>query len=66
MDEEVRDRVLHDLGVLMAGLAVPVSLELPLGTARDAWVSLHRVLAGFGWSKPEQYEARLREVLAGG
>jgi hypothetical protein len=57
------DECLALLGDLMAGLAVPVSLEMPLGKAGLAWSRLHGELAGFGWATPEQYECELRKIL---
>jgi hypothetical protein len=59
-----RDEVIRGLAELLAGLAVPVSLGMPLGTARDAWGSVHGQLAGLGWYDADKYEAALREALA--
>jgi hypothetical protein len=58
-----RDDLISAMAELMAGLAVPVSLGLPLGRAGVAWTELHGGLIGFGWSQPEDYEAKIREVL---
>ena len=60
---EDRDETIKDLANLIAGLAVPVSLEMPLGVAGPAWTDLHRRLVGFGWATSEQYEEALRKVL---
>lgn len=57
------DECLALLSELMAGLAVPVSLELPLGKAGLAWSKLHSGLAGFGWATAESYERELRKTL---
>jgi hypothetical protein len=57
------DECLALLGELMAGLAVPVSRELPLGKAGLAWSGLHTGLAGFGWVPAEDYERELRRTL---
>jgi hypothetical protein len=48
---------------LLAGLQVPVSMEMPLGTATVAWTELHRQLYGFGWAAADDYEDAIIEVL---
>jgi hypothetical protein len=60
---EDRAEVLADLAQLIAGLAVPVSLEMPLGAAGPAWTKLHDRLIGFGWATPGEYEEALRRVF---
>lgn len=60
-----RDALIRDVAELLSGLAVPVSLELPLGRALPAWSSLHTRLIGFGWADAERYEEELRKVLGG-
>jgi hypothetical protein len=59
-----RDEVIRGVAELLAGLAVPVSLGMPPGTAREAWSSVHGQLVGLGWYDADQYEAALREALA--
>lgn len=58
-----RDELVRDLAQLMAGLAVPVSMEMPLGRAGPAWSAVHARLIVAGWASAEDYEARLREAL---
>jgi hypothetical protein len=58
-----KDELIKGMSRLMAGLAVPVSLEMKLGVAGVTWTELHRGLVGFGWAKAEDYEAKIREVL---
>jgi hypothetical protein len=57
-----QDEFVHTVAELVAGLAVPVSLSMPLGAAREPWQKLHD-LAGFGWHDADMYEAILREAL---
>jgi hypothetical protein len=59
-----KDEMITAMSQLLAGLAVPVSMEMPLGKATVAWTELHRGLVGFGWASPEDYAAKIREVLA--
>jgi hypothetical protein len=61
--EMPRDELAANLGQLLAGLAVPVSMEMPLGRAGPAWTALHRGLIGFGWARAEDYEDAIRESL---
>jgi len=58
-----RDDVIRGLAELMAGLAVPISLGMPLGMAREAWSDVHGHLFGLGWADAGKYEAALREAL---
>ncbi len=58
-----RDECITAISHLLAGLAVPVSMEMPLGKAGPAWVELHTHLVGFGWSSAEDYERELRKIL---
>lgn len=60
---EEQDNVLRDVATLLAGLQVPVSLSMPLGTARMAWTSLHARLKAFGWANPEEYHTALRRLF---
>lgn len=59
-----REDLIRNMAVLIAGLQVPVSMEMPLGAAGPAWIELHRGLHGFGWAQASDYEAKIREVLA--
>lgn len=58
-----RDQLIKNLATLLAGLAVPVSMEMPLGKAGPAWTAVHQQLITFGWAKDEQYENALRSAL---
>jgi hypothetical protein len=58
-----RAEIIADLAQLIAALAVPVSLEMPLGAAGPAWTKLHKQLVGFGWATPGEYEEALRKAL---
>lgn len=58
-----RDRLIHNMAELMAGLAVPVSMPMPLGKARQAWTELHSQLHAFGWASADQYEKEIRREL---
>jgi hypothetical protein len=60
---EIRDTTIRDLAELIAGLAVPVSMQMPLGKAGPAWSALHSRLVVFGWATADQYEEALRKVL---
>ena len=59
-----RDEMIQAMAALIAGLAVPVSMKMPLGTADQAWTTLHRGLVGFGWAVAADYEREIRKVLA--
>lgn len=59
-----KDDLIKAMSELIAGLAVPISMQMPLGRAADAWTELHSGLRGFGWASAEDYEAAIREVLA--
>jgi hypothetical protein len=61
--KEARDKFIRDVSQLMAGLQVPVSMEVPLGTAAPAWTELHRTLIGFGWAQSADYEAAIVKIL---
>jgi hypothetical protein len=58
-----RDVLIQEIAALISGLAVPVSVNMPIGAALAPWSALHSRLIGFGWGTAEQYEAALREVL---
>jgi hypothetical protein len=57
------DQLIANLSELIAALAAPVSLGMPMGKARPAWTELHSQLVGFGWATAEEYEAAIRKVL---
>lgn len=59
-----REEIIGKLADLMAGLAVPVSLGVRLGVAREAWADLHRELVGVGWHLAEDYRVALERTLA--
>lgn len=48
---------------LLAGLQVPVSMNMPLGTATEPFHELHVALKGFGYATAEEYEAALEVIL---
>lgn len=50
------------VALLVAGLQMPVSLGVPLGTAREPWADLHGLLRS-GWHEPKEYEAAFMEIL---
>lgn len=58
-----RDEFIRTTAELIAGLAVPVSLPMPLGKAAPAWGRLHSNLVGVGWAGADIYEAAIREIL---
>lgn len=58
-----RDDLLTALATLINGLAVPVSIGVPLGRARDAYTEVRDLINDFGYSSVPAIEARLREVL---
>lgn len=60
-----KDQMIAAIARLLAGLAVPVSMEVPLGAAGPAWTELHQALIGFGWATPGEYESAIRGVLDG-
>jgi hypothetical protein len=64
-DKVSRDEFITNVAQLLAGLQVPVSMEVPLGTAAPAWTALHRSLYGFGWAEAADYEAAIRKILEG-
>lgn len=63
MPDDARDRLIANLARLLAGLAVPVSMQMPLGAATAAWSELHGQLIRFGWASADDYETALRDVL---
>ena len=58
-----RDDLISALADLIAGLHVPVSLGMPLGTATKAYSKARDQLNDFGWSSADDIEAKLRKVL---
>jgi hypothetical protein len=58
-----KDEFIRNVAQLLAGLQVPVSMEMPMGTATVAWTELHRGLHGFGWATADDYEREISEVL---
>jgi hypothetical protein len=59
-----RDKLIARLAQLLAGLQVPVSMSMPLGTADDPAREL-MADAGFGWKNVEDFERYLRKTLDG-
>jgi hypothetical protein len=59
-----REEFIEATAALIAGMAVPVSLEMKLGAATPAWVQLHHALIGFGWASREEYARAIRKLLA--
>lgn len=66
MTVEQRDALLRDVVKLVAGLQVPVSMAMPLGTAREPWERLKRVLEPVGWmdTDVEPYVEKLSDLFA--
>jgi hypothetical protein len=64
MTEQQR-QVLRDVAEVVAGLQVPVSLGVRLGTAREPWGRLFNLLRDAGWSDADKIEQRLLEVFGG-
>lgn len=58
-----RDKLIIAIARLVNGLGVPVSLGMPLGTAREAYVDTRHLIHDFGWSSVEEIETKLRAVL---
>jgi hypothetical protein len=61
----VSEEILLDVVKLVAGLQVPVSMGMPLGTALEPWTRLKDKLQGFGWlsTDPDAYIPKLKDVL---
>jgi hypothetical protein len=60
-----RDTALDLIAQVLSGLEVPMSLSMPLGTAREPWAELHAE-AGFGYLNVEDYRKMLDRVLSDG
>lgn len=58
-----RDDLIKGMARLIAGLGVPISLSLPLGTARQAYIDVRETINDFGWSSAEEIETRIRRIL---
>ena len=55
--------IIRRLGILLAALAVPVSMGMPMGAAGKEWADLHHELVGHGWHDAADYENALRERM---
>lgn len=62
-EEMTREQLIKAVARLLAGLQVPVSMQMPLGAATEPWTELHRGLRGFGWATADDYEQEIRRVL---
>ncbi len=61
---QAREELVDQLAALVAGMQVPMSLGVPLGSAREPLVSiLHKVNGGFGWVDRDQVRAYLDGAL---
>ena len=58
-----KDAFIHSVARLIEGLHVPVSLAMPLGKARDAYVDVRDVINDFGWSNANEIEEKIRKLL---
>lgn len=66
MAEYTREQALYDLGEVLAGLQVPVSMGMPLGTATEPWRRLKNATCTLGWKDPSDFVEGLRHILDGG
>lgn len=60
---DTKEQLINNMAQLIAGLAVPVSMQMPLGKATAAWSELHSQLVGFGWATADDYAEAIRKVL---
>jgi len=61
------EEIIRTIAEILAGLQVPVSLQIPLGAAREPWIRLNESLRmGIGYATAEEYEKALRDQLAEG
>ena len=58
-----RAALLDNLAKVIQGLQAPLSLSVPLGTARDPLVEILGAVETFGWVDEAQVRAFLEEVL---
>jgi hypothetical protein len=58
-----RDELIENLAAMAAGLQVPVSLGLPLGTAKEPWLALHSEVGFIGYHSAQDYEDTIRDIL---
>lgn len=59
----MNEELISALARLIAGLHVPISLGLPLGTATEAYSEVRSLINDFGWSYPDEIANRLRNHL---
>jgi hypothetical protein len=57
-----QDEFVRTVAELVAGLGVPMSQYMPLGSAREPWAKLYH-LGGPGWQDADRLEQVLREGL---
>ena len=57
-----KQEVVRLMAEVLAGLQMPISLGMQLGTAREPWGKL-KDLAGFGWHDADEFETVLNEAL---
>jgi len=58
-----RERLLDDLGALISGLQVPLSIGVPMGTAVDPYTRLRARLNLFGYLDAEECARAIRKAL---
>lgn len=58
-----KDEIITAIAEVLAGLQVPVSLNMPIGAAREPWGKLHEETKSFGWALISDYETMLRSRL---
>lgn len=57
-------RLVKDIARLIEGLHVPVSIGVPLGTAREAYSNIRDQIHDFGYSSSSEIEELLERALA--
>ena len=66
VDTSERDTLVAEFAKLIAGLAVPYSIQKAmLGTGGPAWLAIRNMLPTIGYTSAEELEALLRKVLFG-
>lgn len=63
MPDLSRDECIDLMAQIIEGLAVPVSIGLPLGTAQQPWDEITHKLGLFGWVNSKEIKSALEKVL---
>lgn len=61
--DKKRDELITALAKLVNGLAVPISMSMPLGQAGTAYNEVRNLINDFGWTSTAEIEASLRAIL---